>query len=496
MSSAAGRPGRPPGADPETLERGRLFLVLADHGVAVSVIAARAGVAKSEVYRAMNLVRPLAPVEPSSQVAALPPAPPKRMSEGNLLRRAFAAIRNVRAFKGLLDAETREFWVEALIEIRALADDGIALTFGKPGDIYHSRDEFLSVFEGITPGQLEKLFRHAMLVDLDGCGVAMPFRWGFRDQAAAARQAKKVQRAQNPSLYDLVQGGLSDSGETPNSSGQRGGVFPDSDSGETRVSPDGAARVFPDATQFGRTAVADANAKEIHTLASVSATEGHARESGEIPLNSSGETRPDASGETLPESGENTPLTPISVADLTARMKALVTPGRPPHAKDLGAVQLMLDEGETEGTIQDAIEIKMKDWTGPPPNGLGYFVEPTREARARRSGASPSSRPKPVPAAAPEPPDEPILGTGTDAQWARVQRGIGKGIARNWLGKCEILGPDVDDELTVILPTLFIRDHVRQKYSDRLTALWQAENPAIKRVNLEVAGHGPPEASG
>jgi hypothetical protein len=383
-SNATGRTGRPAGADPETLARGRLYITLADHGVSVSTIALRAGMMRSEVYRMMKLVRPLAAVEAQPEAAPdREPAPPKRMSEGNMLRRAFAAIRNVRAFKGLLDAETREFWVEALIEIRTLADDGVNLTFGQPGDVYHSRDEFLSVFEGIEGAQLDKLFRHSMLVDLAAGGVAMPHRWGFRDQTAAARRTKRTRPAQNPSMYDVVMGDLSLSGESGLSPDTSGGLSPDT----SGLSPDNDERLSPDSERIARAAGTDASTRDIHHLASVPATESRAPLSGESHSGLSGES-PEVSGESPADVSGESP----AVASLTAELKAIVSPGRPPHAKDLGAVQGWLDDGETPDTIRAVVQIRMANLMGSVPNGLAFFSNSVREARERRRGDIPAKR--------------------------------------------------------------------------------------------------------
>jgi hypothetical protein len=85
-----------------------------------------------------------------------------------------------------------------------------------------------------------------------------------------------------------------------------------------------------------------------------------------------------------------------------------------------------------------------------------------------------------------EPPDEPIIGTSLEAQWARVQRSLGKGISRNWLSKSEIIGLDDEGELTIAFPTQFIRDHVAKNHGTRLTALWQVENQEFRRLNFDV----------
>jgi chromosomal replication initiator protein len=75
------------------------------------------------------------------------------------------------------------------------------------------------------------------------------------------------------------------------------------------------------------------------------------------------------------------------------------------------------------------------------------------------------------------------------AQWVRVrgrlQAEVGEVEYRTWLRQMSLCSVD-GDEVTVRLPTRFLRDWVRSHYSDRLRALWHAENPAIRRVDLRV----------
>src|SRR4051812_21352897 len=42
------------------------------------------------------------------------------------------------------------------------------------------------------------------------------------------------------------------------------------------------------------------------------------------------------------------------------------------------------------------------------------------------------------------------------------------------------------DEVTIHLPSGFLRDYVRNHYSDRLNALWRAENSVVRRVDIRV----------
>jgi chromosomal replication initiator protein len=84
------------------------------------------------------------------------------------------------------------------------------------------------------------------------------------------------------------------------------------------------------------------------------------------------------------------------------------------------------------------------------------------------------------------------------AQWARVrgrlQQEFGEVEYRTWLRQMTLVGLD-GDEITVHLPTRFLRDWVRSRYGDRINALWQAENPAIRRVDIRF-GHAAGPISG
>src|ERR1700749_2866927 len=72
-------------------------------------------------------------------------------------------------------------------------------------------------------------------------------------------------------------------------------------------------------------------------------------------------------------------------------------------------------------------------------------------------------------------------------QWSRIrgrlQQEFGEVEYRTWLRQMTLVGLD-GDEITVHLPTRFLRDWVRSRYGDRITALWHEENPAIRRVDI------------
>ncbi|HYZ60987.1 MAG TPA: chromosomal replication initiator protein DnaA [Acetobacteraceae bacterium] len=75
------------------------------------------------------------------------------------------------------------------------------------------------------------------------------------------------------------------------------------------------------------------------------------------------------------------------------------------------------------------------------------------------------------------------------AQWARIrgrlQKEVGEVEYRMWLRNMTLAGLD-GDEVTVHLPSSFLRDYVRTNYADRLNALWQAENGSVRRVDVRL----------
>jgi chromosomal replication initiator protein len=74
-------------------------------------------------------------------------------------------------------------------------------------------------------------------------------------------------------------------------------------------------------------------------------------------------------------------------------------------------------------------------------------------------------------------------------QWtrvrARLQIEVGDVEYRTWLRQMT-LGRLDGDEITVTLPTRFLRDWVSTRYGNRLRALWQTENSDIRRVDIRV----------
>jgi chromosomal replication initiator protein len=80
-----------------------------------------------------------------------------------------------------------------------------------------------------------------------------------------------------------------------------------------------------------------------------------------------------------------------------------------------------------------------------------------------------------------------------NAQWSRVRSKMrseaGEAEYRSWL-KQMTLGELDGDEIAVYLPTHFLRDWVRSHYGALLNDLWQAENSAVRRVDVRIGPAG------
>jgi chromosomal replication initiator protein len=79
--------------------------------------------------------------------------------------------------------------------------------------------------------------------------------------------------------------------------------------------------------------------------------------------------------------------------------------------------------------------------------------------------------------------------TAREAEWigvlGQLRAEVGEDAFRNWLQPMNL--EQVDSEQAVIAaPTRFLRDWVATHYADRLLALWQAENEAVKRLLVVV----------
>ncbi len=76
---------------------------------------------------------------------------------------------------------------------------------------------------------------------------------------------------------------------------------------------------------------------------------------------------------------------------------------------------------------------------------------------------------------------------------SRLRTEVGDVEYRTWLRQIR-LGEADGDEITLLLPTRFLRDWVRSQYGDRLSALWHAEVAEIRRVELQLGVEAAPNA--
>ncbi len=88
---------------------------------------------------------------------------------------------------------------------------------------------------------------------------------------------------------------------------------------------------------------------------------------------------------------------------------------------------------------------------------------------------------------------EPMASLGENhlaEDWARVRARllaeVGEVEYRTWLKQVTLSGL-TGDELVVTLPTRFLRDWVNKEYGELITAFWQAENGAVRRVEFRTA---------
>ena len=79
------------------------------------------------------------------------------------------------------------------------------------------------------------------------------------------------------------------------------------------------------------------------------------------------------------------------------------------------------------------------------------------------------------------------------AQWTRVRDRIKSDVGeveyRTWLRQMTLAGM-AGDQVTIHLPTRFLRDWVRSHYGEKLAALWQTENSMVQGVALRFSTAG------
>ena len=80
--------------------------------------------------------------------------------------------------------------------------------------------------------------------------------------------------------------------------------------------------------------------------------------------------------------------------------------------------------------------------------------------------------------------------TGMDQErWQRVKTQLrselGEDVFNSWFGRMELEGAD-EGAIRLSVPTRFLRNWIQSHYSERVLAKWQAEEPAVTRLELSV----------
>lgn len=80
-------------------------------------------------------------------------------------------------------------------------------------------------------------------------------------------------------------------------------------------------------------------------------------------------------------------------------------------------------------------------------------------------------------------------GFSAEDSWAKVRTRLQTEVSdveyRTWLRQLAFGGID-GDEVTLLLPTRFLRDMVHGQFGDRLSTIWRNERPEIRRVDIRV----------
>ena len=78
---------------------------------------------------------------------------------------------------------------------------------------------------------------------------------------------------------------------------------------------------------------------------------------------------------------------------------------------------------------------------------------------------------------------------GLDGEWARVldmmRAEVGEAAFRSWLQPLSVISI-ADGEVSIAVPTRFIRDWLIKNYADRIQSLWAIENPAVNSIEFVV----------
>ena len=475
MAAVARARGRPPGAADTTLAKARDILAAHETNcgtmtatASVELLAAEEKVSTGTIW---NWVSP-------SRAPAPQPRPRPRMSQRAVLYRAWIAMHTINVFRAL-GGSIPLFWLGTVLEIHELGE-GDGLSFGLPGNAYRSREEFARA-AGHTETELDDLIDRGLLLGLAGGGIDLPYRFGLRPREpiggdAAPGRPPKLQPRTDPRQAHLPPMGLPSM----------------KDSGFNRA--DSSENTPPDSSEIrGMTQAKMPSDSGENPASRAELSSSSSSKESDLSLGGGGQEAASASDAGNDSNENDSKLnTALPYISLAAELAVLAGRGDQPKPFELNAVKGWLEEGTTPERAREVVRSRMARPNPPDRPPLTYFTGALRDRLLEPPVVS-APRLAPVP----EPPEEPIVWDSTTPDdwqalavaWASIrgvlQREQGDADYRNWLRPAVLRGV-ADSAIVLGLPTAFMRDWTRDRYGDRITALWREHYPAATSVDFKV----------
>ena len=503
---------RPEGIRESTRAKAREVLALVDgQGWSVAAVSERTGFTEARIRQLLTIARAEQPVDQTSEAPAL--VPRKKISRRTMLDRAWVTMHIDRRLWAM-DRGVRSFWFEVVMTLHQLGDpDGLQI--GRYGDGFESRAEFASAHGG-TEADLEALFRRSLLVSLANGGIAIPSDLGLRPWGRPPAVSSLVPAAtQRSHARGAAKGPIP--GQRAFVMGMPGGrTASQAPSTNFDASFEGEhANICADDGEVGANICADddreianfgANGGEVFLAGATSTTTEEFESLG-------GGTGYRATGENLRarenlRSDENLRADPgVSVAEapawVTLGTELVETAGirRTLTVSEAELVRGWLENGATPDILRGVFHTVLSRGNCPLNPALSYFDGAVMDALAagkRTTVSTPTislgakdvpETPEIATAWERDDPENPALVTAWAKIRSQLRSEVGDADYRNWLRPMTLRAKD-GDEVEISLPSGFVRDWVRDHHGVRVNALWQAEYPAVRRVNFCVRDPG------
>jgi hypothetical protein len=310
--------------------------------------------------------------------------------------------------------------------------------------------------------------------------------------------------AANPGSASALLDTNSSDGEAPGTAN----IFMHDDEADANLCADGDAPAANFAASRSKSLLAGATATTTEEFDSFGGGTGDRATAGNLPADENlrvGENLPaDENFRADPTASPNE--VPHWVTLATELLKTIGTQ-RPLAISEAELVRGWLERGATPDVLRGVFHTVLGRDNCPANPAMSYFdgaVVDMLEASKRASPATTTPRSDPSHGLVAETPpqtqglsDTPEIAADCElseadrsalvAAWAkiraRLQSEVGDGEFRNWLRPMILRRLD-GDEVLLSLPTTFVRDWVRDHHGPRVTALWQAEFPFIRRVEF------------